>query len=528
MLEGKDVLVIGARSGGYGAAIASAAADAGARVFGSSLNPGDEAEKAFFADLGAILLETPLRYDSDRRERVFNDLGLVALRLREAGVSRLHAVIHAVAGGFPRQPSVMKVVGDIMRDRASFNDMATAVKRNVYYVNAGSFQDTVEGLADLVDESTHCAALTYRGDLPYFIADTKKWLERLALRMARTGRRTLIAAFPEAWTQSSQFFVGIEIAVLGHYVEFLRGKSTQTDMSAPAFQRMNSELAKIDGFEALILDLSPFMADTWRGLTESSSQSAITAAVKDLFARLRKEGRFVVLRRAVEVISDFVREVSSKRLVRDFLVNRRYQPGEVRKITYSDLISEDEVRVAPPRPTLPAVHAKKRNWLVFEKDEIRRTLAMYGENFLFLDRVVMEAGEMYDGAMGFGSFVAPSPEQNPIMRDHFVGMPLFGGHLQMEAVAQFGVFMLLKCIGDRRLIPILTGTEFPDLNTMAPPGEKLTMMGVIRMPEKRLLTLEAFIENRYARSRGLIRGMILAERIVRKMMSSFHGVESPD
>ena len=146
---------------------------------------------------------------------------------------------------------------------------------------------------------------------------------------------------------------------------------------------------------------------------------------------------------------------------------------------------------------------------------------MYGDNFLFLDRVVMEVGELRDGGMGFGSFTVPSPSENPIMKDHFVGMPLFGGHLQMEAVAQFGTFMILKCVGDRRVVPILTGTEFPDLNTMAQPGEKLAIMGIIRLQQKRQLTLEAFIENRYARSRGIIRGMILGERIVRKMMSSF-------
>jgi len=98
----------------------------------------------------------------------------------------------------------------------------------------------------------------------------------------------------------------------------------------------------------------------------------------------------------------------------------------------------------------------------------------------------------------------------------------------MEAVAQFGTFMILKCLKDKSLIPILTGTEFPDLNTMAPPGEKLTMMGIIHMHEKRQLTLEAFIENRYARSRGLVRGMILTGRIVRKMMSSFYGPEQDD
>ena len=134
----------------------------------------------------------------------------------------------------------------------------------------------------------------------------------------------------------------------------------------------------------------------------------------------------------------------------------------------------------------------------------------------------MESGDFRNGMMGFGRFTVPTPEENPILKDHFVGMPLFGGHLQMEAVAQFGTFMIMKLLKDRRLVPILTGTEFPDLNTMAPPGETLTMVGVIGFTDKRDLWMEAFIENRFARSKGLIRGMVLNERVVRKMTASFY------
>ena len=151
---------------------------------------------------------------------------------------------------------------------------------------------------------------------------------------------------------------------------------------------------------------------------------------------------------------------------------------------------------------------------------------MYGPTFLFVDRVVMEMGALRDGMLGFASFTVPTPEENPIMGDHFVGMPLFGGHLQMEAVAQFGTFMLLRLLKDQRLVPILTGTEFPDLNTMAPPGEKLTIKGTILIKEKRNLTLDACIENRFARSKGTVRGMLLSERLVRKMMSSFAVTDS--
>jgi hypothetical protein len=98
----------------------------------------------------------------------------------------------------------------------------------------------------------------------------------------------------------------------------------------------------------------------------------------------------------------------------------------------------------------------------------------------------------------------------------------------MEAVAQFGTFLILKHLKDPRLVPILTGTEFPDLNTMAPPGEKLTMKGAIYIREKRNITLEAWIENRFARSRGLIRGMVLNKRLVRKMLSSFASDDSDE
>ena len=91
----------------------------------------------------------------------------------------------------------------------------------------------------------------------------------------------------------------------------------------------------------------------------------------------------------------------------------------------------------------------------------------------------------------------------------------------MEAVAQFGAFLVFKIVNNSKLVPILTGTEFPDLNTMAPPGEVLTLMGQVHMKDRRDLEFNAFIENRYARTKGMIRGMVLNERLVRKMLSSF-------
>lgn len=528
MLKGRDILVIGARAGGYGASIASAAVQAGALVFGTSLSPGDPREQEFFKNLGVSLIDVPLKYDADRRERVLDDLARIENRLRQSGVERLHAIIHTVAGGFPRQPSAMKAVGDILKGKQTFADMATLVKRNVYYVNAGSFEDTVTGLAGLTDRETHLVALTYRGELPYFISDTKRHLENVALRLAQSGKRTLIAALPEAWTQSSQFFTGIEVAVMHNYLKHLQTSTSASDDLAPAFSRMKQSLAQVEGLEKLVKELGVFFEEKWHLISPTSDQGDVNCIVQELVGRLRKEGTFPTLRRSVELVSDFVREASGILLVRELIGRGRYNPGEVRQVYYQDLTGMNEIETAKPRVQKIRPATTPRKWVVYEKDEIRRTLNMYGENFLFLDRVVMEDGEMHDGAMGFGCFTVPTPADNPIMKDHFVGMPLFGGHLQMEAVAQFGTFMILKCLQDKNLIPILTGTEFPDLNTMAPPGEKLTMMGIIHMHDKRQLTLEAFIENRYARSRGLVRGMILTGRILRKMMSSFYGPDQDE
>ncbi|MGO9566471.1 MAG: hypothetical protein ACLP5H_02910 [Desulfomonilaceae bacterium] len=521
MLKGKNLLIIGAREGGYGAAIAKAAVAAGAHVFGTSLNPEDQREQSFFEQLDTTLIDVPLRYSFDQRCRVFDDLTLIESRLRDMGVNRLDAIIHAVAGGFPRQPSVMKAVGDILKGKQTFFDMATAVKRNVYYVNADSFTDTVTGLSSLTHENTQFMALSYRGDLPYFISHTKKHLEDLAVRMARQGKRTLIAALPEAWTQSSQFFTGIEIAVIQNYVRDLQPASAISEDLAPAFSRMERSLAGLQGWEDLLEDLKRFLKEEWGSVTDSSDLGRLSKIVEKLFTGLRKDRTFSVLREGVEIVSNFVREACGIIVVREFISGGRYQPGDVRQVYYRDLIGGTSVGTAKPREPRPRTTAVNRKWVCYEKDEIERTLNMYGKNFLFLDRVVMEQADIYDGFYGFARFTVPTPEQNPILKDHFVGMPLFGGHLQMEAVAQFAAFMVLKLHKNQRLMPILTGTEFPDLNTMAPPGETLTMMGIITVPEKRNLALEAFIENRYARSKGIIRGMVLNERVVRKMMASF-------
>ena len=252
MLTGQDVLIVGAREGGYGASIGRALVISGARVFGTSLDPDSPREQDFFQQAGIMLLSTPLKFDSDRRDQVFESLARIVNELKSFGVSRLEAVVHTVAGGFPRQPSVMKAVGDILKGKHTFSDMATAVRRNVYYVNAGSFLDLADGLKELSDEQTQFAALTYRGDLPYFISDTKAYLEKLAVRMARHEKRSLIAALPEAWTQSSQFFTGIELAVIYHYLTELKPISASIPEIQPLFHSMEMELAALEGFGPLL------------------------------------------------------------------------------------------------------------------------------------------------------------------------------------------------------------------------------------------------------------------------------------
>lgn len=527
MLNGKNFLVIGARAGGYGAAIARAAVEAGAAVYGTTLNPEDPREQSFFKDLGAVLLDVPLRYDVNRKNQVFEALAAIERRLRDYGVNSLDAVVHTAAGGFPRHPSVMKAVGDILKGKQTFSDMATPVKRNVYYVNGCSFEDTIVGLSGICHEDTQYLALTYRGALPYFISQTKRYLERLAARLARQGKRTIIAALPEAWTQSSQFFTGIEIAVVYNYLKDLQGLTGVSKNVEPYFREMNEALSKLEGLDKALAELETFLADEWQSITVSENSAILADRVGALFHTMRWNGTFQTLRRAVEIISNLVREASGTIVVEELLARRRYEPGDIRQLYYRDLAGLTPIAAAEPPARKPVQGAVSREWLDFDKEDIRKTLSMYGENFLFLDRVVMQAGEVHDGMIGFARYTVPTPEENPILKDHFVDIPLFGGHLQMEAVAQFGTFMVLKLLKDHRLVPILTGTEFPDLDTMAPPGETLTMMGVIRMAAKRELRLEAFIENRYARSKGVIRGMVVNQRVIRKMLTSFNNTDSP-
>ncbi|MGC8605518.1 MAG: hypothetical protein ACP5VS_17775 [Desulfomonilaceae bacterium] len=527
MLAGTDVLIVGAREGGYGASIAQALVTSGARVFGTSLDPQNQREQAFFKNSNMRLIQTPLKFDSDHRSQTLDSLNQIVNELRSSGVAHLEAVVHTVAGGFPRQPSVMKAVGDILKGKHTFGDMATAVKRNVYYVNAGSFIDLVVGLNGLVDEQTQLTALTYRGDLPYFISDTKAYLERLAKRLAHQGKRTLIAALPEAWTQSSQFFTGIELAVIYHYLTELNPVQSTIPQIQPLFQKMQTELTSLDGFEQLLKRVDIRLNSRWRLIVETSDVVRLNEFVNDFFGELRSDGSFTILRRAVEIISDFVRDASGTIFVNNLLDSGNYSSGEIRQVRYRDLTGNTSIGLAEPRGKRVCKKVIERKWISFDKLEIAKTLAMYGPNFLFLDRVIMEKGELHEGMMGFARYTVPTPEINPIMKEHFVGMPVFGGHLQMEAVAQFAAFMVLKLLKTHRALPILTGTAFPDLNTMAPPGETLTIMGIINMPDKRDLVLDAFIENRYARTYGSIKGMILNERLVKKMLASFNSGE-PD
>jgi len=269
MLNGKNILVIGARAGGYGASIAKAAVQAGANVFGTSLTPTDPREQAFFEELGTNLIDVPLRFDWAHRSSVFHELAQIEAWFRDRGITRLDAVIHTVAGGFPRQPSVMKAVGDILKGTQTFADMATSVRRNVYYVNATSFEDTVKGLAGLTDADTRFLALTYRGELPYFIAHTKKCLEDVGTRLAHGGKRSLIVALPEAWTQSSQFFAGIEMAVLNNYLQDLQGRQAVSKDISPAFSQMENALNELRGCPNWWTILRPF--------AETSGHASVTS-----------------------------------------------------------------------------------------------------------------------------------------------------------------------------------------------------------------------------------------------------------
>lgn len=522
MLKGKHILIIGARSGGYGESLAAAAVRAGAEVFGTTLNPDDPKEQEFFTQLGVKLLRTPLKFQFETRDETARALVSLQSELRDAGVERLHALIHTVAGGFPHQPSVMKAVGDILKGQAGFEDLATKVKRNVYYVNAMSFQTAAEGLGTLADNRTHLAALTYRGDMPYFIAPSKRYLERLAVRMARQGKRTVIAALPEAWTQSSQFFTGIELSVIQHYIRDLRGRSSVDPLVGDAYEEMERDLSELEGLSELLDEVERFLIERWSALDHSAQQAEAHELATEYFKHLRNEGTFSMLRRAVEIVSRFVREACGRIFVSAFLVNEAYSPSEVRQVYYADLLGTRDISVVPAAEYKPKAAALIRKWVSYDREDIRKVLNMYGDDFIFLDHVVMEAGTVEAGRPGFGSFVVPGPEESPILRNHFKDMPLFGGHLQMEAVAQFGTFMVIMIIGNPKLVPILTGTEFPNLNTMAPPGEKLSMMGRVYVPERRHLTLEAFIENRFARSYGVIRGMVIGRRVVEKMRASFN------
>jgi 3-hydroxymyristoyl/3-hydroxydecanoyl-(acyl carrier protein) dehydratase len=326
---------------------------------------------------------------------------------------------------------------------------------------------------------------------------------------------------PEAWTQSSQFFTGIEVAIIHNYLADLRERPVVREELAEAYHGMERSLEDLEGFPGLLDTLQGFLKDQWPEITSSADPGKLYSGVQDLFGRLRADARFPILRRAVETISEFVRAASGFIVVSEFLEAGRYQPGDVRQAFYRDLTCRSDIKTAASWEPRRSASDKNRTWLSFGKDEIRETLSMYGKNFLFLDRAVIEVGDIRDGLIGFGSYTVPTPEENPILKDHFVGLPLFGGHLQMEAVAQLGTFMVLKLQKEKRLVPILTGTEFPDLNTMAPPGEKLAMMGTIRLQGKRLLACEAFIENRFARSRGTVRGMVIPERLFRKTMTSF-------
>ena len=74
MLNGRNILLIGARAGGYGEGIARAAVAAGAHVYGTTLTPSDPQEQNFFRTIQTDLVDVPLRFDSEKRAGVFDSL----------------------------------------------------------------------------------------------------------------------------------------------------------------------------------------------------------------------------------------------------------------------------------------------------------------------------------------------------------------------------------------------------------------------------------------------------------------------
>ncbi len=105
-------------------------------------HPGDPREQAFFADIGTTLIDVPsdLTAITGIACARISSVSEMAERQRRGQARRSdthgRGRVSAAAVGH-------EAVGDIHKGKQTFYDMATAVKRNVNYVNAGSFEDTI-------------------------------------------------------------------------------------------------------------------------------------------------------------------------------------------------------------------------------------------------------------------------------------------------------------------------------------------------------------------------------------------------
>ncbi len=240
----------------------------------------------------------------------------------------------------------------------------------------------------------------------------------------------------------------------------LRGSTNVSPDVEPAFVAMERSLAELKGFDAVLADVQEFIDREWSAINDESDLGHLSRIVQGLFTGLRNKGTFPTLRRAVEIVSDFVREGFRRDRHEEFLDGNKYQAGDVRQVFYRDLLGGTSIGLAKQREREIRRPSKGGKWICYEKDEIRQTLSMYGKNFLFLDRVVMEESGLRDGFVGFGRFTVPTPEENPILKDHFVG----NADLRRASSDGGGGAIRDICHAEapqrQETASILTGTEF--------------------------------------------------------------------
>lgn len=118
----------------------------------------------------------------------------------------------------------------------------------------------------------------------------------------------------------------------------------------------------------------------------------------------------------------------------------------------------------------------------FDRNQLLRILP-YGEKFLFLDEGIVLDSENH----GRGTYIVPLPEDNEIIRCHFPDLPLFPGHLQMEAVAQLAALVFLVKYGTsgKMTMPVLT-TSYGELNTIAQPGDVIGLYANVIVKGKKV------------------------------------------